>query len=234
MKNEIVAFNDGEIQNKIFTINGSQVMFDRDLAELYGVETKQLKRAVNRNIIRFPRNFMFKITESEYNALKNLRCQIGTSSWGGTRYPPYVFTEQGVAMLASVLKSKIAIKVSIAIINAFIKIRKFNSTNALVFQRLDKIESKLIENKLATDTKLDKVFKAIETVELKPKQGIFFEGQIFDAYVFISDLIRRAENSIFLIDNYIDETVLITLSKRKKNCNAIIYTKQISKKLKRF
>lgn len=231
MAKDFTIMDSKNIQSKIYTIHGHQVMFDKDLAELYGVETKQLKRAVKRNLSRFPNNFMFEITENEYDVLKNLRCQFGTSSWGGSRYPPYVFTEQGVAMLASVLKSKMAIEVSIAIINTFIEIRRYHASNSIVHQRFNILEHKIIQNRIETDKRIDKVFKAIETEGLKPKQGVFFEGQIFDAYVFISNLIKKAEKSIILIDNYVDSTVLLTLTNRKKGCKAIIYTMKISKKL---
>ena len=215
------------IKNKIYTIREQQVMFDGDLAQLYNVETKILNQAVKRNIERFPVEFMFQLTEEELN---NLRSQIVTSSLkhGGRRYLPYVFTEQGVAMLSAVLRSKIAIKVSIQIINAFVEMRKIIANTNLFDQRLNKIERKQIE----TDKKFEIVFNAIENKSLKPKQGIFFDGQVFDAYVFVSDLIKSATKSIILIDNYIDETVLQLFTKRKKNIAVTIYTKNISKILK--
>jgi hypothetical protein len=139
-----------------------------------------------------------------------------------------VFTEQGVSMLSAVLRSETAIKVSIQIMDAFVGMRKFIANNAAIFQRLDKIEQK----QLVTDTRLDKVFEALEAGEIKPRQGIFFDGQIFDAYVFVADLIKSARQSIVLLDNYVDESVLLLLAKRNENVRATIYTKNISKQLK--
>lgn len=225
--NEIEKFEELALKDKIFTIRGMQVMLDSDLAELYNVETKNLNLAVKRNIERFPDSFRFQLTEEEY---KSLRLQIETSKEkrGGRRYLPFVFTEQGVAMLSAILRSKTAINVSIQIMQAFVKLKKFLSSNAGVFQRLDRVEQKQI----VTDQKFEKIFKAIEAKDLKAKQGIFFEGQIFDAYMLVSNLIKRATNSIILIDNYIDESVLILFSERNRDCNVVIYTKEISKKLK--
>jgi phage regulator Rha-like protein len=188
-KNEIEKSEELVLKDKIFTIRGMQVMLDSELAELYNVETKNLNLAVKRNIERFPNSFRFQLTEEEY---KSLRLQIETSKEkrGGRRYLPFVFTEQGVAMLSAILRSRTAINVSIQIMQAFVKLKKFLSTNAGVFQRLDKVEQKQI----VTDQKFEKIFKAIEAKDLKPKQGIFFEGQIFDAHVFISDLFSKVSH----------------------------------------
>ena len=214
-----------EIQSRIHAIRGVQVMIDEDLALLYGVETKVLNQAVKRNSERFPEEFMFQITDDEFN---RLRSQIVTSNQrGGRRYLPYAFTEQGVAMLSAVLRSETAVKVSVQIINAFVAMRRFIASNAQVFQRLDALEIKQLE----TDTKMDKVLNAIESKEIQPKQGIFFDGQIFDAYQFVSDLIRTAKKSIIIIDNYIDDSVLLLLTKRKKSVTVKIFTKTISKQL---
>ncbi|MBD3328861.1 ORF6N domain-containing protein [Candidatus Peregrinibacteria bacterium] len=212
------------IESKIYTINGVQVMLDEDLAGLYGVETRVLNQAVKRNIERFPRSFCFQLTESN---LENLKSQIVTSSWGGRRTLPYAFTEQGVAMLSAVLKSERAVKMSIQIMNAFVAMRRFLSTNAQVFQRLDSMEIKQIQ----TDKKLDRVLDVIESRDIQPKQGIFYDGQVFDAYVFINDLIKSAKKSIVLIDNYIDESVLVLFSARKQGIPLNILTETISKKL---
>ncbi|MCX8009148.1 MAG: ORF6N domain-containing protein [Patescibacteria group bacterium] len=212
------------IQNRILTLRGTQVMLDRDLAELYGVETKFLKRAVRRNRDRFPEEFCFQLSNEKF---KNLRYQFGTSSWGGIRYSPFAFTEQGVAMLSVVLRSKTAIEVSIQIMKAFVAMRRFLAANAKVFQRLDTLELKQIE----TDKKVNMVLTAIERKQLQPKQGIFFDGQVFDAYEFISNLVRSAERSIILIDNYVDETVLTLFTKRKKGVKLTILTQNISKQL---
>lgn len=238
----MTLLDDMNIKDKIFTIRGMQVMLDRDLAELYDVETKVFNQAVKRNIERFPESYRFQLTKDEYEALRsqivtlnekqNLRSQIVTSSLhGGRRYFPYVFTEQGVSMLSAVLRSKTAIEMSIKVINAFVEMRRFIQSNAQIFARLDSVEKHQIAFESKTEKNFDKIFNAIEAKELKPKQGIFFNGQIFDAYVFVSDLIKSAKNSIVLIDNYVDESVLTLLSKREKKCSAVIYTKNISKKL---
>ncbi|GIV46160.1 MAG: hypothetical protein KatS3mg036_0978 [Ignavibacterium sp.] len=226
-KKEIVVYNSAEIQRRIFTIRDVQVMLDSDLAEFYGVETRILNEQVKRNIERFPLQFMFRLTNKEY---KNLMSQIAISSTkhGGRRKLPYVFTEQGVAMLSAVLKSETAVKMSIQIMNAFVAMRRFLVTNAGVFQRLDKLELKQIE----PDKKVDKLFDAIQSKTLEPKQGIFFEGQIFDAYKFVSSLIRKAEKSILLIDNYIDESVLDLFTKKKKNVDVTILINNIKKSLR--
>lgn len=151
-----------------------------------------------------------------------------TNKHGGRRYLPYAFTEQGVSMLSAVLRSDIAIKISIQIMNAFVEMRKFITTNAGIFQRIDKIEQK----QLKTEQKFEEIFKALENKSIKPKQGIFYDGQIFDAYVFVADLIKSASKSISLIDNYIDESVLKLFSKRKSTVNVTIYSKNIDKILK--
>jgi len=221
-ENELVSVED--IQNRIYTIRGVQVMLDEDLSALYGVETKVLNQAVKRNRERFPVEFMFQLNESE---MKILRSQFVTSSWGGRRYLPYAFTEQGVAMLSTVLHSETAIKVSIQIMNAFVAMRKFLFSNAQVFQRLDTLEIKQIQ----TDKKLDIVLTAIENKSLQPKQGIFYDGQIFDAYIFVTNLFKSAQKSIIIIDNYLDETVIILLTKRKNGVKVILYTQNPSKSL---
>ncbi len=208
-----------QIENRIYTIRGIQVMLDSDLAEMYDVETKVLNQAVKRNLDRFPNEFRFQLTKDE---LDNLRSQIVTSSLshGGRRGLPYVFTEQGVSMLSAVLRSNMAIKVSIQIIQAFVTMRKtFANLHGLI-QRLEGLESK----QLITDSKLEKVLKALEK-DSQPKQGVFFEGQLFDAHVFASDLIKKAQKSLVLVDNYIDETTLLLLSKRKKGVECMVHTR---------
>ena len=245
------------IEDKIFTIRGVQVMLDRDLAELYGVETKVLNQAWKRNIERFPKEFCFQFTKEEVESLRSqsvtlntengiLRSQIVTlrsGEWGKhSKYLPYAFTEQGVAMLASILKSEAAVKVSIQIMNAFVQMRHFLSANSSLFVRLDSFEKRQIEteeklnrNIVQIHEKLDvheknfeKVFTALEAADL-PKQGVFCDGQIFDSYKFASDLIRKAKTSIVLVDNYVDDTVLSMLDKRKPKVSAAIYTQGISK-----
>ena len=221
--NEVII-TDLELKNKIFTIRDTQVMLDNDLAELYNVETKVFNQAVKRNLSRFPERYRFQITENEFN---NLRSQFVTSSYhGGRRYLPYVFTEQGVSMLSTVLKSEIAIEISMKIMDSFVAMRKFISQNAGIFQRLANVEQKLLKH----DDNFNKIFNALEENHIKPTQGIFYDGQIFDAYIFISELIKRAKHNIILIDNYIDETVLLLFSKNP-NIKITIYTKNISKNL---
>lgn len=240
--NELIIDNQ-TIQDKIYTIRGVQVMLDEDLAVLYGVETKNLNKAVNRNMDRFPEKFRFQLTQEEYD---NLKFQIGTSSLnaslrsqfvtlekqhGGRRYLPYVFTEQGVSMLSAVLRSKTAIEVSIKIIDTFVNMRKFLSQNASLFTRIDSIEKRQISYEIKNDTKVDAILNAIEEKGTPKKQHIFYDGQIFDAYLFVSDMIKSAKSSIKLIDNYIDESTLVLFTKRDAKVDMKIYTKAISKEL---
>lgn len=216
------------IQDKIHLIRGLQVMLDSDLAQLYGVTTFNLNKAVKRNIDRFPEDFMFQLTKQEF---ENLKFQFGISSWGGRRTLPYAFTEQGVATLSGVLKSSKAIEINVQIVRAFVAMRKFIASNAQIFQRLDHVERKQLTYEIKTDKRFEQIFTAIESREIKPKKGIFFNGQIFDAYNFVSDIVRSAQKSIVLIDNYIDDSVLTLLSKRNSNVRTIIFTKEVSKQL---
>ena len=230
LKQEIAVYDSNTIQRKIYTIRDLQVMLDRDLAAFYGVETKVLNQAVKRNIERFPQEFMFQLTKEE---LKNWKSQIVTSKREkmGLRKLPYVFTEQGVAMLSGILKSETAVKMSIQIISAFVAMRRFIINNAQIFQRIDTVEKRQLKYEMTTDERFEKVFNALHQNKLDPKQGIFFDGQIFDAHKFVSDIIRKAEKSIVLIDNYIDDIVLDLFVKRKKNVTVTIYTANISKSL---
>lgn len=246
-----------EIENKIFTIRGLSVMLDSDLAKLYGVETKRINEAVKRNINRFPDWFMFQMTftewenlrlqigtsnnegenssrsqfatlnENKHTEVENLRSQIATSSmeYGGRRYLPFAFTEQGVAMLSAVLKSETAIKVSIQIMATFVEMRKIHIRNAGLFQRLEMVEQKQVE----ADNHFNKIFTALEKNNVIPEQGIFYNGQIFDAYLFVTGIVKSARKSIILLDNYIDETTLAILTKRKSGIQAIIYTENFTK-----
>lgn len=216
-----------DIQPMIKVIRGQQVMLDSDLSALYGVETRRLNEQVKRNIERFPDDFMFQLRKEE---LDNLMSQNATSSWGGTRKLPYAFTEQGIAMLSSVLKSQTAVEVNIRIMRAFIAMRRFIATNAQLFQRLETIEYHQLEMKQhqeVTDRRIDEVFKRLDT-DIPPMQGIFYDGQVFDAYRFVSDLIRKSKQSIVLIDNYVDDTVLTLLDKRSEGVSATIYTQRVS------
>ena len=228
-KNQIIYI--GNIQSHIFTYRGLQVMIDRDLAKLYDVETRVLNQAVKRNIKRFPSDFMFQLTKEE---MENWKSQIVISNKEkmGLRKPPLAFTEHGVSMLAGILNSDTAVNISIKIIKAFVEMRKFLVNNANIFARLDAIENKQISFQIETDQKFEQIFKALDDKSIKPKQGIFYDGQIFDAYVFVAKLIKSAKKSILLIDNYIDESVLQLFTKRKKNVTVTIYTKNITKILK--
>ena len=212
-----------EIENRIFTFRGLQVMLDSHLAELYQVETKVLNQAVKRNMKRFPPEFMFKLNEEEWDFL---RSQIVTfksehdlkshsvtkedSRGKHTKYLPYVFTEQGVAMLSAVLRSEIAVKVSIQIINAFVNMRKMIAENIYIDKRFEKLE----KWQLDANGKFEQIFKALEHDNIKKEKGIFFDGQVFNAYHFVSDLIRSATKSIVLIDNYIDDMYKATKKNR--------------------
>ncbi len=232
MNKDVVILNQEDLKNKIYTIRGSQVIIDCDLAKLYDVDIKRLNEQVKRNNDRFPEDFMFQLTVSEYNSLRSQFATFEQGRGEHRKYMPYVFTEQGVAMLSGVLRSDTAIKVSIQIINAFVAMRKFISKNAEIFRRLDTVERKQLESQIKTDKNFEIVFEAIENKEFVKKQGIFFDGQIFDAYKFVSDLIRSAEESIVLIDNFVDDSVLTLFSKRRNNVGVVIYTKTISKQLK--
>ena len=218
----------GNIEPLIKVIRGQQVMLDKDLATLYGVETKVLNQTVKRNIERFPNDFRFELSREEC-----LRSQIVTSNGrGGNRYSTYAFTEQGVAMLSSVLRSQTAIEVNIQIMRAFVSMRHFIVNNASVFSRLETIEYHQLEMQQhlqETDKRIDEVFRRLDEGNAKPKQGVFYNGQIYDAYTFVSDLIKSAKRRIILIDNYVDETVLTLLDKREEGVSAVIYTQQISR-----
>lgn len=218
-----------DIQPLIRIIRGQHVMLDRDLAVLYRVETRVLNQAVKRNIERFPEDFMFQLTKEEF---ENWKSQFVTSKSiiMGARKLPYAFTEQGIAMLSSVLKSQTAVDVNIRIMRAFVSMRRFIATNSQLFQRLETIEYHQLEMKQhqeITDKRIDEVFKKLDA-NIPPVQGIFYDGQVFDAYHFVSDLMRKAKQSIVLIDNYVDDTVLTLLDKREDGVTATIYTQRIS------
>ena len=214
------------IENKIFTNRGVQVMLDSDLAELYQVETKVLNQAVKRNIDRFPESFRFQLNDEEKSELVTNCDRFDKLKHSSSN--PYAFTEQGVAMLSAVLRSDVAVKTSIQIMQAFVNMRKFLLNNASLFQRLDQLETK----QLKTDEKVEKVFKALEAGIVQPEKGIFFEGEIFDAYSLVSKIIKSANESIILIDNYVDDSVLTLLTKRGGNVSATIYTQKITKALR--
>ena len=270
-----------QIESLILSIRGKQVILDRDLARLYGVETKRLNQQVQRNLERFPEDFMFQLTKEEAELSRsqfatlndgsdNLKSQFATSSEDSSRsqfatlnedgdnsrsqnatlkvkqgqnikYLPYAFTENGIAMLSSVLRSPMAIATNIHIMRAFNAMRHFIGSQAQVFQRLEVLE----RNQLALNTsqaelsaqvaennkKLEEVFRRLDDNSEKPEKGIFYDGQIFDAYSFINERIREAKKRIVLIDNYVDDSVLTMLDKRNKGVDAIVYTKNISRQL---
>ena len=218
------------VESRIMSIREKQIMIDRDLAELYGVETKRLNEAVKRNIERFPERFRFQLTKEEMAELVANCDRFNSLKHSTVR--SYAFTEQGVAMLSTVLRSETAIRVSIRIMDAFVAMRRFMVTNAEVFQRLSTMEYHQLEmqqHQQETDKRIDEVFRRLDEGNAKPKQGVFYNGQIYDAYTFVSDLIKSAKKRIVLIDNYVDETVLTLLDKRDNNVSAIIYTQQISR-----
>ena len=216
----LVIVDNKEIQSMIYTFRGRQVMLDSDLARLYQVETKYLNRQRNRNAERFPEDFCFQLSKEEYEIL---RCQNVTSKKengsGGRRYLPYVFTEQGIAMLSSVLKSEVAAKASINIMRAFVEMRKFLISNNEMFARLDRVELKQLE----TDKKLEEVFDYIATTK-EVKQKIFFNGQIYDAFSLMVEIVEKAEKELILIDNYVDVNTLNILSKKRKQVDVMIVT----------
>ena len=222
-----------KIEERIFTIRGKQVMIDKDLALLYGVETKRLNEQVKRNIERFPEDFMFQLTMEEC-----LRSQIATlnpAQGQHMKYLPYAFTENGIAMLSSVLRSETAIAVNIKIMRTFTQIRKSVYKESNLLNRVELIEYNLSDMRkllIETTDKVDSVFNSMKDTSPLPVRGIFFDGQIFDAYTFVADLIRKASRRIILIDNYIDDTVLTLLDKRSPNIDATIYTGKLSKSLK--
>ena len=234
------------IENLIQVIRGKQVILDRDLARLYGVETRVLNQAVQRNIERFPADFMFQLSKEEAELSRsqfatsnvnsiNLTSQIVISNGrGGQRYLPYAFTENGIAMLSSVLRSPIAIATNIQIMRAFTAMRRFIAANAQVFQRLEVIEHtqlSLAAHQEEADKKFEEIFRRLDDGSVTPKQGIFYDGQIFDAYVFITERVREAKKRIVLIDNYIDETIFTILDKRPKGVKAKIFTKNLTPQL---
>ena len=222
----MVDSTEERIENLIHYVRGQQVMIDSDLALLYNVETKRLNESVKRNAKRFPNNFCFQLTEDEY---ADLRSQIATSntentsSKGGRRYLPYVFTEQGIAMLSAVLRSDEAIQVSVNIMNAFVKMRRFLAENALMFDKLNSLELKQLEYQKESNEKFNQIFAYISEHE-EVGQKIFFEGQIYDAFSLLVSLVGKAEQSIVLIDNYVDVGTLNILAKKKDGVDVTIYT----------
>ncbi|MCH7397930.1 ORF6N domain-containing protein [Belliella sp. DSM 107340] len=234
--NREIILSQQHIENKIYNVRGVQVMLDSDLAAMYEVSTGRLNEQVKRNIERFPDDFMFQLTQEEWEILmlqeakSSLRSQnaiLENKQGKHRKYLPYVFTEQGVSGLSGILKSQAAANMHVAIMRAFVQMRKFINDNLGLLQRMDGIERRQLE----TDQKFEKVFKALERKDIIPSQGIFFDGQVFDAYGLASKIIRSAKKNIVLIDNYIDETTLTHLAKKTKAVNVLLLTKTISKQL---
>ena len=231
---------ENKVESLIRVIRGQQVMLDRDLAELYGVETKVLNQAVKRNLGRFPDDFRFQLTKEECSRSQFVTLNEGRGS--NIKYLPYAFTEQGVAMLSGVLKSSTAVEANIRIMRAFVSMRHFMVNNAAIFQRLEtiefnqlesnKVQAKILAHQEVQDHRIDEIFRRLDEGMYKPKQGIFFDNQIYDAYSFVSELVKSAKQRIILIDNYVDETVLTLLDKRGENVSATIYTQQVSRQFR--
>lgn len=215
------AVNNADIRSLVYVIRGQQVMLDNDLAALYQVETRTFNQAVSRNIERFPENFRFQLTKEEYDSLRSQF--VISNGRGGRRYLPYAFTEQGIAMLSGVLRSDIAVQVSIRIMNTFVEMRRFISNNALLFERISSIELKQLEYQKSTDERFDRVFQYIDD-HAESGQKIFFDGQIYDAFSLLVSIIQKANKEIILIDGYVDVNTLDLLAKKKSGVNVRCYT----------
>jgi len=225
---DLITNND--IETKIYTIQNIQFMLDNDLAKLYGVETKRINEAVKNNLEKFPKDFYFELTKKEDEYLRS-KFSTFKVSLNNRKYAPKVFTEQGIYMLATILKSKVASDVTISIIRTFANIRRFIHLNKNLFEEIDDIKKQQWQYEKESNNKFEKLFNAIEDKKSDATQGIFYDGQIYDAYSFISNLIREAKKEILLIDNYIDDTVL-TLFSKVPSIQITIYTNVISKQLK--
>ena len=218
----VAVSDDGNIQALIKTIRGVQVILDRDVAGLYGVATGALNRQVKRNEERFPDDFMFRLSAEEWD---NLKCQIGISSWGGDRQLPYAFTENGIAMLSSVLRSPTAIEVNIRIMRAFSAMRRFLLANAQMFQRIETVEKRQI----ATDAKVDSILERLDATET-PLRGVFYDGQLWDARALVLSLVSRAKRALILIDNWATPETLDLFTKKHKGVKVTIFTSEHFKK----
>jgi hypothetical protein len=213
-----------QVAARIHTLRGVQVLFDRDLALFFDVKPIRLREQVKRNANRFPEDFMFQLTRDEAMEMVSQNAIPSIQQLGGAL--PYAFTEEGVAALSAVLRSERAVEVGIQIVRAFVAMRKFIFNHAQIFERLDHVERRQI----LADQKFEQIFTALENHDAQPRsQGIFFNGQIFDAYTFATSLIKQAKKSIVLVDNYVDESVLLMLAKRALSVAATIYTKKISR-----
>ncbi|MEZ3435225.1 MAG: ORF6N domain-containing protein [Lachnospiraceae bacterium] len=214
----------------IYVVRNQQVMIDSDLAMLYQVETKRLNEAVKRNIARFPEEFRFQLTAEETESLRSQFATLNENDGRGKhrKYLPYVFTEQGIAMLSAVLRSDVAIQVSISIMKSFVEMRRFIANNALLFERISTVELRQLEYQKQTDEKLEQIFEYISEHE-ESSQKVFFDGQIYDAFSLIVNLIQKTEKEITLIDGYVDVGTLNLLSKKKSDVAVTIYTQKQTK-----
>ena len=250
MENEILIHNIDDLKNKIYTIRGVQVMLDADLAVIYGYATKDFNRQVKNNIERFDEDFRFQLTDEEVKELSrwkfstlnndnldNLRCKISTSSEAETnlssknsasstkrgsniKYNPYAFTEQGIYMLMTVLKGELAVAQSKTLIRLFKEMKHFIQNNAFLFDEIISVKQHLLQH----DERIDELFTLMDKYNIEEKQGIFFRGQIFDAYAKFESFIVQAIKEIVLIDGYVDLSVLERLAKKKSGVNVTVYT----------
>ena len=225
MENEIIILNENDLKNKIYTIRGVQVMLDSDLAEIYGYETKRFNEQVKNNIERFDEDFRFQLTQDELDVLRSKFSTTNISTM--SRSLPYAFTEQGIYMLMTVLKGELAVKQSKTLIRLFKQMKDFVLTNSQLFAEIDSIKKHLIESDLhhkENDKRIDELFTLMDKYKIEEKQGIFFQGQIFDAYAKFESFIQSAKKEIVLIDGYVDLTVLERLAKKQKGVNVLLYT----------
>ncbi len=210
-----------DMQGLVYIIRGQQVMLDSDLARLYQVETRAFNQAVSRNMERFPESFRFQLTKEEFDSLRSQN--VISKGRGGRRYMPYAFTEQGIAMLSGVLRSQVAVEVSIRIMNMFVEMRRFFAGNAMLFERIRCIELKQMEYQKTTDERFDKEFRYIDD-HAESEQKIFFDGQIYDAFSLLVSLIQKAKKEIILIDGYVDIDTLNLLAKKNSSVTVMCYT----------
>ncbi|MBS4815829.1 MAG: ORF6N domain-containing protein [Clostridium sp.] len=221
-----IEISEVTIKNLIYVVRGQQVMMDSDLATLYQVETRVLNQAVKRNIARFPEKFRFQLSGTEYDDLKSqfvISSEEDENTHGGRRKLPYVFTEQGIAMLSAVLRSETAVQVSIKIMDAFVEMRRFLASNTLMFEKINEMEVKQLAFQKNTEEKFDKIFHYISEHE-ESSQKIFFDGQIYDAFSLLVDLVSKAEKKLVLVDNYVDVGTLNILAKKKSDVEVVVYT----------
>ena len=226
MENEISILEENSIRSKIHVIRRQQVILDFDLAQIYGYETRRFNEQVKNNSERFDEDFRFQLTKEEFESL-NLMSKISTSSWGGTRKLPYAFTEQGIYMLMTVLKGNLAVTQSKMLIRTFKEMKHFIQNNSHIFAELDNIKNHLLQSDLhhkETDKKIKELFSLMDKYNIKETQGIFFQGQIFDAYAKFESFLTAAKKEIILIDNHVDLSILQRLAKKKKGVNVTIYT----------